>query len=81
GGFGLAGFGSMQSTLVFLSAPPEARSRMMGLVSVCIGAAPLGLLHVGWLGDTFGTEIALMVTSGWGLVATLAIIALSSRRR
>ena len=44
GGAGQAGFGTMQSTITLLSAPPEMRGRMVGLMSVCIGlGTPLGL--------------------------------------
>ena len=68
-GIGVAGFSSMQTTLVFLSVPPQARSRVMGLVSFCIGTAPLGLLLVGWLAGELGPGTALTVLSGAGLVA------------
>ena len=34
------GFSIMQATLVYLSAPPEMRSRMLGVLSVCIGVGP-----------------------------------------
>ncbi len=44
GGFGTAGFGNMQSTLMLTEAPPEMRSRLMGIVTVCIGTGPLGQL-------------------------------------
>ena len=40
GGFGTAGFGNMQSTLMLTEAPPEMRSRLMGVVTVCIGTGP-----------------------------------------
>ena len=36
-GLGGAGFSIMQATLVYLSSPPEMRSRMLGVLSVCIG--------------------------------------------
>ncbi|HZU88427.1 MAG TPA: MFS transporter, partial [Stellaceae bacterium] len=42
-----AGFSTMQATLVYLSAPAEMRSRIYGVLSVCIGVGPLGFLHLG----------------------------------
>lgn len=72
-GLGVAGFSSMQATLVFLSAPPQARSRVMGLVAFCIGTAPLGLLLVGWLAGELGPARALSALSAAGL-ATLALV-------
>ena len=39
GGFGTAGFGNMQTTLMLTEAPPDMRSRLMGVVTVCIGTA------------------------------------------
>lgn len=42
GGFGTAGFGNMQPSLMLTEAPPEMRSRLMGVVTMCIGTGPLG---------------------------------------
>lgn len=76
GGFGIAGFASMQSAIMFSEAPPEIRSRLMGILSVCIGAGPLGVLHVGWLADWLGGSMALTVISLEGLVALAVLIVL-----
>jgi MFS family permease len=73
-GLGMAGFGAMQSTLVLLLAPKEARSRLMGLLSVCIGCSPIGLLNLGLFADAFGAQIALKIMSSVGLVALFSII-------
>ena len=32
----------------------RSTSRVMGVLTVCIGAGPLGMLHVGWLADWLG---------------------------
>jgi predicted MFS family arabinose efflux permease len=42
-----AGFAAMQATLVYLAAPPDMRSRILGVLTVCIGTGPIGFL---WLG-------------------------------
>ena len=70
----MAGFGAMQSTLVLLLAPKEARSRLMGLLSVCIGCAPIGLLNLGLLADKIGAQTALTVMSSLGILAILVVI-------
>ena len=73
-GLGMAGFGAMQSTLVLTLAPKNARSRLMGVLSVCIGCAPIGLLNLGVLADLFGAQIALTIISSAGLAALLLTI-------
>ena len=73
-GLGMAGFGAMQSTLVLTLAPKNARSRLMGVLSVCIGCAPIGLLNLGLLADLFGAQIALTIISSVGLAALLLTI-------
>lgn len=73
-GLGVAGFSSMQTTLVFLETPPHARSRVMGLVAFCIGTAPLGLLYVGWLADVVGPATALTVMAAAGLLALFLVL-------
>lgn len=74
GGLGISGFASMQSAIMFSEAPPEIRSRLMGLLSVCIGAGPLGVLHVGLLADWLGGSMALTVISAEGLVAMVVLV-------
>ena len=72
---GLAGacFSAMQSTLSYLNALPEYRSRVLGVLTLCIGTGPIGFLHVGWLAETFGAPVALIVTASEGLLALLVL--------
>ena len=56
-GLGGAGFSIMQATLVYLSAPPEMRSRMLGVLSVCIGIGPVGFVALGMLADAIGAPL------------------------
>ena len=68
GGVGQSGFGTMQSTITMLSAPPEMRGRMVGLMSVCIGiGTPLGALAIGLMAESFGTPLAITVNALIGL--------------
>ena len=43
-GFGLSGFGSMQSGLILSRAPGNMRVRVMGVLAMCIGCGPIGIL-------------------------------------
>ena len=78
---GLAGacFSAMQSTLSYLNALPEYRSRVLGVLTLCIGTGPIGFLHVGWLAESFGAPVALMVTASEGMLALLVLRVVGSR--
>jgi MFS family permease len=69
GGCGQAGFSTMQSTITLLAAPPAMRGRMMGLLSVCIGAAtPLGTLEIGLLAAMLSIPQAVTLNALGGLL-------------
>lgn len=68
-GTGTAAFSTMQATLVFQAAPIQARGRIMGVLSVCIGTGPIGFLHVGWLAGWLGAPMALSIIALEGLLA------------
>jgi predicted MFS family arabinose efflux permease len=68
-GMGGAGFSIMQATLVYLAAPPEMRSRVLGVLSVCIGIGPIGFVHLGLLADAIGAPWATATTGIEGLLA------------
>jgi MFS family permease len=73
GGFGSAAFANMQTALIVLHAPGHIRSRLMGLLTVCIGTAPLGLLLIGALADRFGPTAALEIMGACGLAVVSAV--------
>jgi MFS family permease len=64
-----AGFSVMQATLIYLAAPAEMRSRMYGVLSVCIGTAPIGFFCLGMLADAIGAPPATVITGALGLLA------------
>ncbi len=68
-GVGGAGFSIMQATLVYLAAPPEMRSRVLGVLSVCIGIGPIGFLHLGLMANVIGASWATATIGIEGLVA------------
>ena len=78
GGCGQAGFSTMQSTITMLVTPPAMRGRMMGLLSVCIGAAtPLGTLEIGVLAAAFTVQHAIAVNALVGLLLLAPAVALT----
>src|SRR5206468_1582419 len=60
-GFANAGFSIMQATLVYLAAPPEMRSRIYGVLSVCIGVGMIGFIHLGLLAGLVGASWATVI--------------------
>ncbi|HVC61208.1 MAG TPA: MFS transporter [Acetobacteraceae bacterium] len=72
GGFGSAAFANMQTSLVITHAPPHIRSRLMGLLTVCIGSGPVGILLVGVLASVMGPLRAVDAIALTGLAAVAA---------
>ena len=67
-----AAFSTLQATTVYLAAPVEMRSRIMGVLSVCIGTGPIGFVWLGWLADQIGAPYATALTGVLGLLALAA---------
>jgi MFS family permease len=70
-GLANAGFSIMQATLVYLSAPPEMRSRIYGVLSVCIGVGMIGFIHLGLLAGLIGASWATAAIGAEGLLVML----------
>ena len=72
---GIAGacFAAMQGTLTYLGAPPEYRSRALGVLTLCIGTGPIGFFNVGWMAEAYGVPTALLIISGEGLAVLLLL--------
>ena len=68
-GAGIAGFGTMQSVLVLVSASPEMRGRAMGLLSMSIGVLPFSMLLLGLVAQVAGPAAALMGSVVLGVLA------------
>jgi MFS family permease len=67
GGFGTAAFSNMQTTLILTEAPFATRSRVMGIVTVCIGTGPIGVLAIGVLSQRLGPSAAILIMAGLGV--------------
>jgi MFS family permease len=72
GGFGMACFATMQTSLILIVASPEMRVRAMSVMVLAIGTAPLGFLLAGLLADALGARLALGLLAGFGALAMLA---------
>jgi MFS family permease len=70
-GIANACFSIMQATLVYLSAPAEMRSRVYGVLSVCIGIGMVGFIQIGLLAGLIGASWAVAATGVAGLLAML----------
>ena len=72
GGIGTALFATLQTAIPVTVAPPEARSRVLGLVTTCIGLSPIGVLAIGALADAHGAGPAIIVMAALGLLLLAA---------
>lgn len=80
GGFGQSAFANMQTSLVVTHAPAHIRSRLMGLLTVCIGMGPIGILLIGATADKVGPLLAINIHLGVCFVG-VAWLGLRWRRR
>ncbi len=73
GGFGSAAFANMQTSLIVLHTPVHIRSRLMGLLTVCIGMGPLGILLMGGVANFVGPMLAIDMVAATGFVSVCVI--------
>jgi len=81
GGFGIALYSNLQTTIALAEAPVAMRSRVMGLITVAVGTWPVGMLVAGWLGDQIGPLWALGLLGVGGLVWLGCVATFYLRRR
>jgi MFS family permease len=74
-GFFGTGYTVMQATLTYRAAPPDMKSRMLGVLSLCIGLGPIGFLLLGSLATALGAPTATTLCALTGV----AVLALTSR--
>jgi MFS family permease len=73
GGLGTAVFSNMQTSQILTEAPPTTRSRVAGIVTMCIGTGPLGVLAIGALSEQVGPVPAIVTMAGAGVIG-LALV-------
>ena len=71
-GLANSGFSVMQATLIYLAAPPEMRSRLYGVLSLCIGSGLVGFLHLGLMAELIGAPWATVLSAAEGLLVLAA---------
>ncbi len=75
GGVAQSGFSTMQSAVTMLATPHDMRGRMMGLLSVCIGAGtPLGAFEMGLVASAVSIQWAIALNAFAGLVLLVPAI-------
>jgi len=68
-GVGSGFFGATQSTLTMVAVPEEIRGRTLGLLSMAIGALPIGMYALGETAEQIGVTPALITSASIGFVA------------
>ncbi|HWD59665.1 MAG TPA: MFS transporter [Stellaceae bacterium] len=68
-GLANSGFSVMQATLIYLAAPAEMRSRLYGVLSLCIGSGLVGFLNIGLMAEWAGAPAATVLSGIEGLAA------------
>jgi MFS family permease len=68
-GLANSGFSVMQATLIYLAAPAAMRSRLYGVLSLCIGSGLVGFINIGLMAELFGAPWATTVSGIEGLLA------------
>jgi MFS family permease len=74
GGLCASGFAAMQATLIYRLAPEALRGRLMGLLTICIGAGVLGFANVGLTAEFVGASNALWIIALEGLVVLTLVV-------
>jgi MFS family permease len=67
GGFGMSGFGTMQSIMIISRTPAYMRGRVLGVLAVTIGTGPLSALAIGLIAEAAGAPAAVMIIALIGL--------------
>ncbi len=75
-GFGMSGFGTMQSIMIISTTPAEMRGRVLGVLAVTIGTGPVSALVIGVIAESLGAPAAVMIMSlaGLGLLAVTLLL-------
>ena len=76
-GIGMAGFTSMQSTITLMSSAPERRGAALGVLGLCMGVGPLGMLAMGAVATHLNSQVAIGIGAAFGLLLLLPMLMLS----
>lgn len=73
-GLGSAGFGTMQAAIIMLAAKEDMRGRALGVLSLAIGAGPLGSVLLGAVAEAVSPVFALRMSALLGIIAMACIV-------
>jgi MFS family permease len=68
-GLANSGFSVMQATMIYLAAPAAMRSRLYGVLSLCIGSGLVGFVNIGLMAEWVGAPWATTISGVEGLLA------------
>ena len=80
-GLGAAGYSTMQSTIILISAEPEMRGTALGMLGQCIGVASVGGLAVGVVANFLGAQAAVAMSVTLGLLLLIPVVVFSPLMR
>lgn len=72
-GVAAAFFSATQYGLIYVMSPPEARGRVTGVLSLCIGSSMLGHYHAGLLFERFQSAQAMQLMAAEGSLAMVLL--------
>ena len=72
-GLGTSGFGTMQSTIVVIASSEDMRGRALGIISLAIGAGPIGALIIGAVAENTSPQMAIAILAALGLLTVGAV--------
>ena len=76
-GLGAAGYSTMQSTIILISADPGMRGTALGMLGQCIGIAAVGGLAVGVVANFFSAQAAVAMSVSLGLLLLIPAVGFS----
>ena len=74
GGMSMASFGITQKLIIISNSDKAHRGRVLGVLAVSIGTAPLGAILLGFTASIFNANMALVIFSIIGLLLCLLVI-------
>ena len=72
-GLGTSGFGTMQAIIIILMAREDMRGRALGVMSIAIGAGPLGALMIGGIASATSAPFAVGLQGALGIISLLLV--------
>ncbi len=75
-GVGMSGFATMQNVIPVSEARPDMRARALGVMTLAIGAHPLGMVYGGAMAASFSAPTAVQINGLVGLALLVVVLVL-----